>query len=81
MGLEKIDFVWYIKRVSLWALVGYLGGAGVFVVQEKFFPHNSAQYGDEQVQTDDHGAAHGTVADSSEHDAAHHSATEPAASH
>ncbi|RMF42167.1 MAG: sodium:proton antiporter [Planctomycetota bacterium] len=39
MGLEKIDFVWYVKRISLWALVGYLGGAGVFVVQEKFFPH------------------------------------------
>lgn len=42
MGLEKIDFVWYVKRVSLWALVGYLGGAGVFVVQEKFFPHANA---------------------------------------
>ena len=39
MGLEKIDFLWYIKRVSLWALVGYLGGAGVFVIQEKLFPH------------------------------------------
>lgn len=43
MGLEKIDFVWYIKRVSLWALIGYLGGAGVFVVQEKFFPHKTVQ--------------------------------------
>lgn len=41
MGLEKIDFIWYIKRVSLWALVGYLGGAGVFVIQEKIFPHAS----------------------------------------
>jgi Na+/H+ antiporter NhaD/arsenite permease-like protein len=40
MGLEKIDFIWYIKRVSLWALVGYLGGAGVFVIQEKIFPHS-----------------------------------------
>lgn len=48
MGLEKIDFVWYIKRVSLWALVGYLGGAGVFVVQEKFFPHTTSQV--EQVK-------------------------------
>ncbi len=41
MGLEKIDFIWYIKRVSLWALVGYLGGAGVFVIQEKIFPHTN----------------------------------------
>ncbi len=41
MGLEKIDFIWYVKRVSLWALVGYLGGAGVFVIQEKIFPHSS----------------------------------------
>ncbi len=47
MGLERIDFLWYIKRVSLWALVGYLGGAGVFVVQEKFMPHH-------QVVQDEH---------------------------
>ncbi len=42
MGLEKIDFIWYIKRVSLWAFVGYLGGAGVFIIQEKIFPHASS---------------------------------------
>jgi Na+/H+ antiporter NhaD/arsenite permease-like protein len=41
MGLEKIDFIWYFKRVSLLALVGYLGGAGVFVIQEKIFPSSS----------------------------------------
>jgi Na+/H+ antiporter NhaD/arsenite permease-like protein len=28
MGLEKIDFFWYIKKVSLLALLGYLAGAG-----------------------------------------------------
>lgn len=27
MGLEKIDFIWYLKKISLWALLGYLGGA------------------------------------------------------
>jgi Na+/H+ antiporter NhaD/arsenite permease-like protein len=27
MGMEKIDFVWYIKRISLLALIGYIGGA------------------------------------------------------
>ncbi len=52
MGIERIDFVWYLKRVSLWALVGYLGGAGVFVVQEKFFPHESAANAEEVEQHD-----------------------------
>jgi Na+/H+ antiporter NhaD/arsenite permease-like protein len=27
MGMEKIDFMWYIKRISFLALIGYLGGA------------------------------------------------------
>jgi Na+/H+ antiporter NhaD/arsenite permease-like protein len=27
MGMEKIDFVWYIKRISLLALIGYIAGA------------------------------------------------------
>lgn len=27
MGMEKIDFIWYLKRISLYALVGYLAGA------------------------------------------------------
>lgn len=30
MGLEKIDFIWYMKRISLLAFVGYLSGAGVY---------------------------------------------------
>lgn len=30
MGLEKISFGWYLKRVSLYALVGYFAGAAVF---------------------------------------------------
>jgi Na+/H+ antiporter NhaD/arsenite permease-like protein len=33
MGLEKIDFFWYIKKISGLALVGYLAGAAVYVVQ------------------------------------------------
>lgn len=32
MGIEKIDFFWYIKKVSLWAFVGYLAGAGVYLL-------------------------------------------------
>ena len=30
MGLEKIPFGWYLKKVSLYALVGYFAGAAVF---------------------------------------------------
>lgn len=33
MGIERITFVWYLKRISLLALVGYLCGAGVYLVQ------------------------------------------------
>ena len=33
MGLEKIDFFWYMKKISGLALVGYLAGAAVYVVQ------------------------------------------------
>lgn len=31
MGLTKIEFFWYIKKISLWALLGYLSGAMVFI--------------------------------------------------
>ena len=31
MGLTKIEFFWYLKRISLWALLGYLSGALVFI--------------------------------------------------
>jgi Na+/H+ antiporter NhaD/arsenite permease-like protein len=27
MGMEKIDFIWYLKRVSLIAMIGYFAGA------------------------------------------------------
>jgi len=33
MGLEKIDFIWYMKKISLLALVGYLAGAAVYYFQ------------------------------------------------
>jgi len=34
MGMEKIDFIWYMKKVSLLALVGYFAGIGTYYVQE-----------------------------------------------
>ena len=33
MGMEKIDFIWYLKRISFLALLGYLAGAGVYYLQ------------------------------------------------
>eukprot|EP00276_Gloeochaete_wittrockiana_P019346 CAMPEP_0184348460 /NCGR_PEP_ID=MMETSP1089-20130417/27657_1 /TAXON_ID=38269 ORGANISM="Gloeochaete wittrockiana, Strain SAG46.84" /NCGR_SAMPLE_ID=MMETSP1089 /ASSEMBLY_ACC=CAM_ASM_000445 /LENGTH=540 /DNA_ID=CAMNT_0026680177 /DNA_START=406 /DNA_END=2028 /DNA_ORIENTATION=- len=37
MGLEKVDFFWYLKRVSLIAMLGYLFGFGVYMLQFKLF--------------------------------------------
>ena len=34
MGLEKIDFFWYVRKISGWALLGYLAGAAVYVLQQ-----------------------------------------------
>ncbi|MDR0971911.1 MAG: sodium:proton antiporter NhaD [Bacteroidales bacterium] len=39
MGMEKIDFIWYLKKISLWALLGYFAGGGVFVLLSKFVLH------------------------------------------
>ena len=33
MGIEKINFMWYLKNISLMALTGYLAGAGVYILQ------------------------------------------------
>lgn len=32
MGMEKISFFWYLKNIAWLALVGYLAGAGVFLL-------------------------------------------------
>lgn len=34
MGLEKIEFFWYLKKISWLALIGYLTGAAVFILQQ-----------------------------------------------
>jgi Na+/H+ antiporter NhaD/arsenite permease-like protein len=33
MGMEKIDFIWYLKKISLLALLGYVAGAAVYYLQ------------------------------------------------
>ncbi|HEX6225524.1 MAG TPA: sodium:proton antiporter NhaD [Chryseolinea sp.] len=32
MGMEKIDFIWYLKRISLLAALGYFAGAIVYLL-------------------------------------------------
>ena len=32
MGMEKIDFIWYLKKITWLALVGYIAGAIVFII-------------------------------------------------
>ncbi len=39
MGLEKIDFIWYMKKISLLALLGYLSGIAAYWLQELLFFH------------------------------------------
>ena len=34
MGLEKIDFVWYLKKISILALLGYFAGAGTYILMQ-----------------------------------------------
>ncbi|MCX7627842.1 MAG: sodium:proton antiporter NhaD [Methylophilaceae bacterium] len=33
MGLERIRFFWYVRHVSVLALLGYFAGAGVYILQ------------------------------------------------
>ena len=33
MGLEKIEFFWYAKKIAPLALLGYFGGAAVYIMQ------------------------------------------------
>ncbi|MBQ8704480.1 MAG: sodium:proton antiporter NhaD [Bacteroidales bacterium] len=37
MGMEKIDFIWYLKRITLLALAGYIAGAIIFIAMNLAF--------------------------------------------
>jgi Na+/H+ antiporter NhaD/arsenite permease-like protein len=37
MGMEKIDFIWYVKRISILALLGYFAGAAVYLLIQPYF--------------------------------------------
>ena len=34
MGMEKIDFIWYVKKITLLAFAGYIVGALVFILMD-----------------------------------------------
>lgn len=35
MGMEKIDFIWYFKKITPYALLGYFAGGGIFILMDK----------------------------------------------
>lgn len=40
MGMERIDFIWYLKKIGWLAFIGFITGAGVFLLIEKvLFPN------------------------------------------
>jgi len=36
MGILKIDFLWYLKKISIYAAIGYFAGIGVYYLQHHF---------------------------------------------
>lgn len=36
MGMEKISFFWYLKKISWLALIGYFAGIGTFLLMQSF---------------------------------------------
>lgn len=39
MGMEKIDFIWYLKRISFLAMLGYFGGAATYLIIQPLMGH------------------------------------------
>jgi len=37
MGMERIDFIWYLKKISWLAAIGFVAGAIVFLVMYSLF--------------------------------------------
>lgn len=37
MGLESISFGWYLKKISILAIIGYFAGAATYIIQESIF--------------------------------------------
>lgn len=41
MGMERIDFIWYLKKITWLAFLGFITGAGVFLLFERVLFHQS----------------------------------------
>ena len=41
MGMERIDFIWYLKKITWLAFIGFIAGAGVFLLIERVLFHNA----------------------------------------
>jgi len=41
MGMERIDFIWYLKKITWLAFIGFIAGAGVFLLIERVIFHNA----------------------------------------
>ena len=37
MGMERITFIWFFKKISLLALMGYVAGAAVYLLQVQWY--------------------------------------------
>ena len=37
MGMERIDFMWYLKKIAWLAMIGFLAGCGVYMAMVKFW--------------------------------------------
>ncbi len=36
MGIEKIDFIWYLKKISMLAMMGYFAGAIIYLIIQPY---------------------------------------------
>ena len=56
MGMEKIDFIWYLKHITWLAFIGYLAGCGMFILEKNVRSHFGGNHGNkttEVVMTED----------------------------
>jgi hypothetical protein len=40
MALEKIDFIWYMKKIAWIALIGYFAGIAAYWLQNELIFHH-----------------------------------------
>jgi Na+/H+ antiporter NhaD/arsenite permease-like protein len=39
MGMEKVDFIWYVKKISFIAMIGYFAGAACYLLIQPLYDH------------------------------------------